>query len=122
LSNQDTAPVNTIARNLSGMTLGLKQEEPQERHAVKIDPGVFDAYVGQYELASNFIITISKEGERLMGQATGRPKIELLPESNVKFFVKEYNAEIEFVENSQGQVTHSILSLNGRETQAKKIK
>lgn len=57
-----------------------------------------------------------------MGQVAGRAKIELLPESSVKFFVKEYDAEIEFVENSQGQVTHSILNLNGREAQAKKIK
>jgi hypothetical protein len=58
-----------------------------------------------------------------MGQATGRPKLELLPESNVNFFVKEYDAEIDkFVENGQGQVTHSILSLHDREAQAKKIK
>jgi CubicO group peptidase (beta-lactamase class C family) len=122
LSNQDGATVNTLARNLAGLVMGARQEAAQGHHVVHIDPRLLDAYVGQYELAATFIITITKEGDHLMAQATGRPKLELFPESNRKFFVKEYDAGIVFVENSEGRVTHSILSLNGRDAEAKKIK
>ncbi|MBT1655028.1 DUF3471 domain-containing protein, partial [Klebsiella pneumoniae] len=78
-------------------------------------------YVGQYELAPNFIITITKEGGKLMAQAPGRQKIELLPESEIEFFVNEYDARIVFIWNTNGQVNQSIISLNGREIPAKKI-
>ena len=57
-----------------------------------------------------------------MAQAPGHPKIELLPESEIEFFVKEYDAQIMFVWSRNGEVTHSTIRLNGREAQAKKIK
>ena len=122
LSNIDSAPVNTIARNIGAIALGLRHDTLEERRAVKIDSKIYDAYVGQYELAPDFIITVSKEDNRLVAQAPGHPKIELLPESEIEFFVKEYDAQIMFVWSRNGEVTHSTIRLNGREAQAKKIK
>jgi len=122
LSNIDSVPVNTIARNIGAIALGLRHDTLEERRAVKIDSKIYDAYVGQYELAPDFIITVSKEDNRLVAQAPGHPKIELLPESEIEFFVKEYDAQIMFVWSRNGEVTHSTIRLNGREAQAKKIK
>jgi len=122
LSNIDSTPVNTIARNIGAIALGLRHDTLEERQAVKIDSKIYDAYVGQYELAPDFIITVSKEENRLVAQAPGHPKIELLPESKVEFFVKEYDAQIKFVWSSNGEVTHSTIRLNGREAQARKIR
>jgi CubicO group peptidase (beta-lactamase class C family) len=121
LSNMDSAPVNTLARNIGAIVLGLRHDTLEERRAVKIDSKIYDAYVGQYELAPNFIITITKEGNKLMGQATGHPLVELFPESENEFFIKEFDAKIKFVKSDRGPVTHSVVSLNGWDTQAKKI-
>ncbi|MGH9903078.1 MAG: serine hydrolase, partial [Pyrinomonadaceae bacterium] len=42
-----------------------------EAPAAAPDTKVYDAYVGEYEIAPTFILTVTKEGDKLMGQATG---------------------------------------------------
>ena len=89
---------------------------------VKADSKLYDQYVGDYQLAPNFILTVTKEGDKLMGQATGQPKIELLPESETQFFVKEVNAQVSFVKDEKGTVTALILNQNGQKIEGKRIK
>lgn len=90
--------------------------------AVKVDPKIYDAYVGQYEM-SMFILTISREGDKLFGQPTNDSKEELIPESETTFNVTNVNATITFVKDDKGQVTHLVAKLpNGQELQGKKIK
>ena len=62
-----------------------------------VSPAVYDAYVGQYELAPGFILTVTREGDRLMTQATGQEKIEIFPLSETEFFPKVVDARIRFV-------------------------
>jgi CubicO group peptidase (beta-lactamase class C family) len=112
---------NKIGQDLAAIVFGEKYEVPRERVAIKIDPKILDAYVGQYELAPNFILTMTREGDSLMSQATGQPKFELFPESETKFFVKAFDAQATFVKDDKGVVTHLILHQGGDRT-AKKIK
>ena len=51
--------------------------------------------VGVYELAPGFQLTLTREGDQLMGQPTGLPKAELFPESETKFFLKVEDTQIE---------------------------
>ena len=62
----------------------------------------------------------SKEGDRLMAQATGQPQFELFPESETKFFLKIIDAKVTFVKDDTGKVTHLILHQGG-DRQAKRI-
>jgi hypothetical protein len=57
-----------------------------------------------------------------MTQATGQPKVEIFAESETKFFVKAFEAQITFVKDGQGIVTNMILHQRGRDTSAQKIK
>jgi hypothetical protein len=107
---------NKISGDLAAIVLGEKIEVPHERVAIKIDPKILDAYVGQYELNPNFIITMTREGDRLMTQATGQPKFELFPESETKFFLKVVDAQVTFVKDDKGVVTHLILHQGGAGT------
>ena len=95
---------------------------PVERTAVKLDPKVYDQYVGQYELAPNFILTVTKEGEKLMSQATGQPKFELLAESEIGFFIKDISALFIFMRGQSGEVERMITVQDGRIIPAKRIK
>jgi CubicO group peptidase (beta-lactamase class C family) len=110
-----------ISQGLAAIVFGEKYEIPRERAAIKIDPKILDAYVGQYEFPTAFIITITKEGDSLMAQATGQPKFELFPESDIKFFYKVMDAQVTFVKDDKGAVTHLILHQGG-DHKAKKIK
>jgi ketosteroid isomerase-like protein len=95
---------------------------PPERTAVKVDPKVFDAYVGKYELAPGTYSTITREGDTLMAQRTGRARVTLLPESETQFFVEGGDAQFTFYKDDRGRVTHLIIRRgNGQEERAKKI-
>ena len=101
---------------------GTKTNEPlpQERKEAKVDPAVYDAYVGDYELRPGFSLAVTREGNRIFAQATGQQKLELFPESETRFFLKEVDAQIEFVRGEGGKVTGLILHQNGREMPGKR--
>jgi hypothetical protein len=77
-------------------------------------------YVGTYELAPGFDIVMTVEGGQLMTQATGQPKFRVFAESETKFFLKVVDAQLEFVKNDKGELTHVILHQGGRDAKAPK--
>lgn len=95
--------------------------KPQETQAKKVDPKIYDAYVGDYETPL-FIIAMIKEGDRLFGQPNGESKEELIPESESRFKVTNVNAIVTFVKDSAGKVTGLEIELNGQKIEGKKIK
>ena len=103
---------------------------PAERTAVKIDAKIFDDYVGEYESAI-FDFAVVKDGERLMAvpkeryatrTSQGRPPGELLPESEAEFFLKGRDAQVIFMRNRKGEVTHAIMRINGADMRATRKK
>jgi CubicO group peptidase (beta-lactamase class C family) len=92
---------------------------PGERKEVKVDPAVYDAYLGEYELAPGFSITILREGDQLFALPTGQSRAELFPESETRFFLKVVDAQIEFV-REDGKVTGLILHQNGHDRPGKR--
>jgi CubicO group peptidase (beta-lactamase class C family) len=109
-----------ITHDLAAILFGEKYDIPAAIVEVKVDPRIFDAYAGRYEVMPNFILTISNEAGHLMAEATGQPKVELFPESETKFFLKVVDAKVTFVKDAAGKVTHLILHQGG-DQQAKKI-
>jgi serine-type D-Ala-D-Ala carboxypeptidase/endopeptidase len=55
-----------------------------------------ESYVGVYELAPNFTITITRRGSKLFGQATGQGQFELFAKSETEFFRKVVEAQVTF--------------------------
>lgn len=95
---------------------------PLDRKAIKLDTKVYDAYIGEFELAPSLVFSVSKEGESLFGHVAGQPKVELHPESETVFFSKEPPALFLFVRNEKGQVAQMLTIQDGRVTAAKKVK
>ena len=95
---------------------------PADRSELKVDAAVLVTYVGEYELAPKFIITVTMEGDKLMTQATGQGKNEVFAESPTRFFLKLVDAQLEFFKGDDGKVTHLILYQGGQKIEGKKIK
>jgi CubicO group peptidase (beta-lactamase class C family) len=95
----------------------LKAETPAQ-----IDPAVYDAYVGEYVLAPNAIMTVTKEGEQLFVQLTGQAKFEIFPRAETEFFLQVVKADINFVKDDTGKVASLVLKQGGVEQIAKKVK
>ena len=94
------------------MLLGVPSLNAQTSNVV-VSTKVLDTYVGQYELAPGFVLTIRREGERLTGQATGQPRIRLLPQSDTDFRISSVDASLTFVKDKEGKVTQLVLHQNG---------
>jgi CubicO group peptidase (beta-lactamase class C family) len=121
LSNAETsAGVDDIGRHLLDPSVPLLTP-PKEHKQVAADPKLFDGYVGRYQLAPNFIITITRDGDHLFEQATGQPKFEILPEGDRDYFLKVVDAQITFVTDSHGHATELILHQNGRDAHGNRI-
>jgi CubicO group peptidase (beta-lactamase class C family) len=93
-----------------------------EGKTVKVDPSIFDAYVGEYEVTPRFILTFTREGDKLFAQGTGQPKMEVEAVSETQFTISPVKANITFEKDSEGKVTGLILQQGGRTANAKKIK
>jgi hypothetical protein len=93
---------------------------PSAPKEARVDPALYDAYAGAYELAPTFVLTVTREGDHLMSQATGQQKFEIFPSSETEFFYKVVDARITFVKGPDGQVDLLILHQNGRDMAAKR--
>jgi hypothetical protein len=98
---------------------------------VKVDPGIYDSYVGEYEIVPGFILVVTREGDKLMSQAVprplppsavGQPKSEMFPESETTFFVKDADAQYTFIKDDKGQVIQVNVQRATRMFQARRIK
>ncbi len=94
---------------------------PKEHNQIVVAPKIFDGYVGRYQLAPNFILTISREGDRFFTQATGQLKIEIFAETEREYFLKVVDAQISFVIDGSGHATELILHQGGLYQRAKRI-
>ncbi len=120
LANQNTGATGDIASKLAALVHGDQVVLAGERKEVAVSPAILQTYVGTYELAPGFDIVMTVEGGQLMTQATGQPKFPVFAESETKFFLKLVDAQLEFVKNDKGEVTHVILHQGGRDAKAPK--
>lgn len=81
---------------------------------VMVSEEVLETYVGDYQLAPGFIISITREENRLFAQATNQAKFEIYPITETEFFYKVVEAQIRF-NTSDGEVESLTLFQNGRE-------
>jgi serine-type D-Ala-D-Ala carboxypeptidase/endopeptidase len=121
LSNAGTPTgVDDIGRHLLDTTVPLIAS-PKEHKQVAVDPKLFDSYVGKYQMAPNFILTITREGDHLYVQATNQPKFEIYPEGHRDYFLKVVDAQITFLSDGKSPATELILHQNGLHQHAKRM-
>ncbi len=82
---------------------------------------ILDSYIGKYELAPEFIMTISRDGSQLKAQATGQPMFDVFPKSENEFYLKVVTAQLTFNKNDEGKVESVTLLQGGRETIGKRL-
>ena len=102
-------------------TPGNQIGPPIQRKEVKMDAAVLEKYTGRYQLAPNFILSVTRDGDHLYTQATGQPRFEIFAESVHDFFVKDFDAQITFVVDANGRATSVVLHQGGRDAPANRI-
>jgi len=93
------------------------------RVAVKVDPAIFDAYVGEYQITPSFIVKVKRDGDKLMDQWPGVSGYdEDVPVTETTFVAKGEPGEVIYVKDKNGRVSYFILRTNSGDLIAKKIK
>ncbi len=99
----------------------LRGEEVAERVAVEVPRDVLDRYVGRYEIRPEFVLTITRRGDRSYAQATGQQAFRLLAESETEFFFMMLDAQLTFEMGADGAVSGVVLHQGGRDRPAPKM-
>lgn len=87
----------------------------KDRKEISLDPKKFDPFIGNYQLAPKFIMSVTREGDRFFTQATGQGKVEVFAMSERTFFPKVVDAEIEFtLDEATGRASKMTLRQGGR--------
>jgi hypothetical protein len=92
---------------------------PVEPPTVKLNPQLYDKYVGTYEVNPKATFTVMRDGNRLMGQYAGEEKFELLPASRSNFFTHGDSAVYTFLWDKSGRVVGHIYRAEGTEIKYK---
>src|SRR5688572_14041604 len=70
--------------------------------AIKVDPRLYDEYAGYYDFGHNYVVTLRREGNRLISCQPERAVCEWFPETESKFFVKGARGRFTFQRDENG--------------------
>lgn len=121
LSNNMSVNAGAIGRDLLALLFGQPFTVPVAKPVVTVPGRSLEEFTGRYELAPNFVITVTKEGDALMAQATGQGKFAVFPESETRFFAKVTELSMTFVRGADGKVSHLLLLQGGKERPGKRL-
>jgi CubicO group peptidase (beta-lactamase class C family) len=124
LSNVNGAGPGQMGDQLLDVVLGKQVELATERKAVPITKEELAKFVGVFDLAPTFSLTVAIAGDGLTVQGTGQPALPVLyqgvKDGHARFFAPQPNAEIEFVPDASGAITSLVLHQGGHDMPAKR--
>ncbi|MFG0285377.1 MAG: serine hydrolase [Phycisphaerales bacterium JB039] len=103
--------------------LAAADAEATDFDPASYDPKAFDALAGRYELEElpGFVLTFTREEDKLFIQATGQPKVEIVPSGPMAFRLTVTDASMTFHAGDNGAVESLTLHQNG-DHPAKRLK
>lgn len=117
LANNENAPAQKIARELSALWLGVL--DPPD--SIVLEDVILDRYAGTYRLGPRFFLTITREHGRLLSKGTGEPAVLFLPESDRTFVSPAIDARITLDTEPDGRPNGLIFHQAGRDRIAPRI-
>lgn len=91
-------------------------EIPKDGTPVRVDPSIYDQYVGTYEAAPEVRYVVTHRDGRLFGQRAGRPEAELVPEGEGVFYTPQSEFRKLFVKDDNGHVMGFLDRRKGSDT------
>ncbi len=95
---------------------------PDTRPEIAVDEKTLETYVGEYEIAPDVRLSVTRTGAQLFLRRAGQPMFEMRAWSPTEFFLRAADVRITFVKDAAGAVTGLSLYQNGFDEPARKIK
>ncbi len=115
--------VDDIGLKILDATRKLKTPKKKEEKAkLQLPEELLEKYVGVYELAPTFSITVTREGTKLFIQATGQQRFEVFASGETEFYLEVVEASITFNTDESDEITSLTLHQGGQHVPGKKVK
>lgn len=88
---------------------------------IAMSPAQLDTYVGKYQLAPGFVLSVFRQDGQLMAQATGQGAFAIYPRAAGKFFARIVDIRIDFNRGKDGKVASPVLHQAGHDSPAQRV-
>lgn len=110
-----------IFKSINKNAVGIETDKVKTKKEIFVPTDILKQYVGKYQLAPNFIITVEVKDGKLFAQATGQPQFQIFAEDEDTFFFKVVEASMDFNKSDSGTVSSLTLHQSGQHIEAKRI-
>jgi hypothetical protein len=101
--------------------MAMVNPEPSKPTVIKLDPNLLDEYAGVYQLGPTIWLKVYRKSDKLILEGVDGSKYELMPENTDSFVISGTPGRRIFVRDSNGKVTHLLMSSMGQELKAVKV-
>ena len=122
LGNVSPSPAPEIAGYLSALGHGDTVQLFSEKKAITLAPSVLARYAGVYEFGNGQTITARMDGAQLALQPAVGAALQLLAESETRFFIRSANLVVDFVLDDAGHVTGFVMRQGTFQERATRVK
>ncbi len=98
------------------------QSVTQGTSDISVDENTLKSYVGRYDYGQGMVLIVTLEDNQLYAQLTGQAIFPIFPSSKKQFYWKVVDANVTFVADEKGNVTHAIHRQNGNQFDAQKLR
>ena len=122
-ANRGVQLAQEIVRSIAREYGWPDQPPSKERAVAKVDPKIYEAYVGEYNVMGAKVTISSERGHLfIVAPPLGPERVELYPESETKFFLLEQEVNITFAKDEQGQVKEMVIQPGNQTLKGIKVK
>src|SRR5215813_7030916 len=87
--------------------------KPLDRRVMRIEPALYDAYSGVYELSPGASVKVLRKGDKLFAETEGQ-LVELFPVSEASFIIKARDSQLTFVKDPQGRAVELVIAFSDK--------
>ena len=121
LANMNGPAADELGSKLSALAHGESVVLQSERKPITVSPKVLAQDVGTYQVGPGANLVIRLDGDQLTAGSGHRPRLPIFAESETRFFLRAVDAQLDFVKDDKGVVSHAVMHQNGRDTRAARI-
>jgi hypothetical protein len=87
--------------------------KPLDRRITRVDPSLYEAVTGIYELNPGTSVKVVKKGDSLFAETEGQ-LVELFPVSETSFIIKARDSQLTFVRNAEGKAVELVITFSDK--------
>ncbi len=95
------------------MLIAVSQVETKaqnsQQQGITVSKDTMELYVGSYEMQKDSFLKIAIKDDQLKAIGPDKTVYELVPITNIRFFLKAFGVDIEFVKNDDNKITKLLM-------------